>query len=163
MASSLQFLADFKVLHEKARNKSLTPAERIAYTQARVQFSRFVVMAQSLGHAGQTLRSNLRMAKMLKVEVRPDAGDPIRGSTVDLASGGFALLVPRSMVVGKGAAFTLNLPREAISGRCVVASSRNQAGLFRVSFKFENLTPDAEEHLAVTLIDAVLERLGAER
>ncbi len=45
-----------------------------------------------------------------------------------------------------------------MSGRCYVASARAQTGAFRVSFKFDTLTPDAEERLEVALIDAVLER-----
>src|SRR5262249_40307327 len=63
--STLQFLADFRVLHEKAKKGSLTPLEKERYRDARVQFGRMVVIAQQLGHSGQTLRSTLRMSKML--------------------------------------------------------------------------------------------------
>jgi hypothetical protein len=163
--SSLQFLADFKALHERAKLGTLTPSERAKYAEARVQFSRFVVVAQQLGHAGKTLRADLRMTKMLKVEVRPDEGEPAKCATIDLASGGFAVLMSVGMLVGKTAAFTLHLPRagggaDPISGRCKVASCRSQTGLFRVSFAFELLLPDVKEKLDGALIDAVLERLA---
>jgi hypothetical protein len=160
---SLEFLAEFKALHEKAKNGTLTPVERTRYAVARSQFERMVIIAQQLGHTGQTLRSTLRMAKMVKVELRPDQSEPIRTSTVDLASGGFAALLPNGMRVGKGADFTLHLPSHGgatapITGRVTVASSRPQTTLFRVSFRFEPLEPAAKEQLEMALIDAVLER-----
>lgn len=160
-----EFLAEFRALHEKAKNGTLTPAERPRYETARSQLLRMLVIAQQLGHGGQTLRANLRMAKMLKVELRPDDGEPIRGSTIDLASGGFAVLLPNGLRVGKRGAFTLHLPATGggtspISGRVVVASSRPQTSLFRVSFHFDDLDARAAEQLDMTLIDAVLERFA---
>lgn len=160
-----EFVAQFRALHEKAKSGKLTPAERVQYGSGRTQFIRFVVVAQQLGQTSKTLRSNLRMAKLLKVELKPDGGDVLRLSTMDLASGGFAALIPGGMKVGLGAAFTLYLPgagggANPISGRCAVASSRAQTSLFRVSFRFENLAPDAQEKLDVALIDAVLERFS---
>jgi hypothetical protein len=162
--STLAFIAEFKALHDKAKKGTLTSLERTRYADARLQFSRLVVIAQQLGHSGQTLRSDLRMAKMLKVEVRPDAGEPLRVATIDLASGGFASLIPTRLTVGTGAGFTLYLPASAgggtapISGRCTVASVRSQGNTFRVSFKFDKLVPEAQEQLEIALIDAVLER-----
>ena len=161
---TLEFLAEFKALHEKAKNGTLTPLERARYDSARTQFGRLVVIAQQLGHTGQTLRSNLRMAKMIKVDLRPDEGEGIRASTIDLASGGFAVLMPAGLRVGKGAGFTLHLPAltgsgtAPIDGRVVVASSRPQTTLFRVSFRFDKLHPTAQDQLEMALVDAVLER-----
>jgi len=159
-----EFLAEFKALHEKAKKGTLTAAERLRYDSGRTQFTRLVIMAQQLAHAGQTLRSSLRMAKMLKVEIRPDEGDVVRASTIDLATGGFAVLMPTGWRVGRGAAFTLHLPSPTgsglapISGRVVVASSRPQTSLFRVSFRFDDLQTSAQEQLELALVDAVLER-----
>ena len=160
---TFEFLAEFRALHDKAKNGTLTAAERPRYDMARSQFARMVLVAQQLGHAGETLRSSLRMAKMLKVELRPEDGEPLRASTINLASGGFAVLLPTGLRVGKKAGFTLNLPAmgggtSPITGRVVVASSRPQTSLFRVSFHFENLEPAAAEQLDMALIDAVLER-----
>lgn len=160
-----EFVAQFRALHEKAKSGKLTPAERVQYGSGRTQFIRFVVVAQELGQTGKTLRSNLRMAKLLKVELKPDGGDVLRLSTMDLASGGFAALVQGGMKIGHPATFTLFLPASGgapnpIQGRCTVASSRPQTGLFRVSFRFEGLAPEAQEKLDVALIDAVLERFS---
>ena len=162
--SSLKFVAEFKLLHEKMKKGALTPPERGRYDEARAQFGRIVMISQQLAHSGQTLRSTLRMAKMLKVEVRPDGGEPIKSSTIDLSAGGFAILLSSGLAVSRKGDFTLHLPKmvgggtEPLSGRCQVASSRSQTGLFRVSFKFEPLQPGAQERLDVALIDAVLER-----
>lgn len=163
--STHEFVAQFRALHEKAKSGKLTQAERLAYAAGRAQFARFVLVAQELGRAGQTLRSNLRMAKMLKVELRPDVGELARLSTIDVASGGFAALVAGGMKVGLGAAFTLYLPSGGggsapLTGRCVVASSRPQTTLFRVSFRFDNLPATAQEQLDMAIIDAVLERFN---
>jgi hypothetical protein len=164
--AALDFIAEFKALHEKAKNKTLTPAEKARYQAARMQLAGLVTIAQQLGHAGRTLRSSLRMAKMLKVEIRPNEGEPIKSATIDLASGGFAILCPTAMKIGASAAFTLSLPNPSgggtspMTGRASVASSRAQGGLFRVSFKFEPLHPDAQEQLDMALIDAVLERFA---
>ncbi|MBN9162528.1 MAG: hypothetical protein BGO98_45795 [Myxococcales bacterium 68-20] len=163
---TFEFLTGFRALHDKVKNGTLTAAERPCYDMARSQLTRMLMVAQQLGYPGDPLRSSLRMAKMLKVELRPDDGEPIRASTIDLASGGFAVLMGAGMRVGKKAGFTLNLPAmggggtSPISGRVVVASSRPQTTLFRVSFTFENLEPAAAEHLEMTLIDAVLERFS---
>jgi hypothetical protein len=159
------FVTQFKALHEKAKNGTLTAAERAEYKAGRSQFARFCLVAQELGRSGQTLRSNLRMAKLLKVDLQPDDGELMRLSTIDLASGGFAVLVPHLMRVGKGATFTLHLPgiRSAegpAKGRCVVASGRPQGGSFRVSFRFDALSPSVQEQLDIAIIDAVLERFG---
>jgi hypothetical protein len=161
-----EFLQEFKTLHSKAKNGSMTPAERARYEALRPQFNTMVMVAQAIGHTGRTLRATLRMAKVLKVELRPDGSDPIKASTIDLASGGFASLLPVGMRVGVSADFTLFLPNGAgrttpLVGRVSVASSRPQTSVFRVSFKFEKLEPQAKEQLDITLIDAVLERFSS--
>lgn len=163
--SPQEFVAQFKELHEKAKTGRLTPAERAQYTAGRAQFTRFVLVAQELGRAGQTLRSSLRMGKVLKAEIQPDDGELLRVATMDLSSNGFAALFAGGLKVGKGASFTLFLPAPGggstpITGRCSVASSRPQTALFRVSFKFEQLAPEAQEKLDFALIDAVLERFS---
>jgi hypothetical protein len=164
---SFEFVEELRRLHQKAKNGALSKDERARYNQARLQLSRLVVVSQQLGHSGPTLRSTFRMAKVLKVEVEPSGGPPTKGSTVDLATGGFAMLMPTALPVGRPAKFTLHLPRtgaadpKPISGPCKVASCRGAGGLFRVSFKFDQLPPDVEEQLSIALIDAVLERFSA--
>ncbi len=162
-----EFVAEFRTLHAKLKNGTLTAAERTRYQALRAQFGNFALVAQHLGHAGKTLRADFRMAKVLKVEVRAaGTAEPLKTTTIDLASGGFASLVPVSMRVGSTADFTLYLPKAGggstpIQGKVSVASSRPQTALFRVSFKFEQLDPAAREQLEIALVDAVLERFNA--
>jgi hypothetical protein len=161
--STPEFIAEFRQLHERAKKGALTPVEKNRYVIARAQFERIVVIAQEIGHSGRTLRSTLRMSKLLKVEVKPNGGDAIKSSTIDVSSNGFAMLVSAGMVVGRTGTFALHLPKigggsEPVSGRCRVASSRTQSGLFRVSFHIVELSPDNQQRLDFALIDAVLER-----
>lgn len=160
------FLREFRTLHEKYKSGAITPAERAQYERGRVQLNSIVMVSQALGHTGRTLRATLRMAKVLKVEIRPENGTPMKASTINLSTGGFASLLPMGLRVGQAADFTLFLPTGAgrtspMVGRIKVASSRPQTSTFRVSFRFEPLEPAAKDMLDVALIDAVLERFNA--
>jgi hypothetical protein len=158
-SSTLQFIADFRGLHEKLRKGVLSPIERTRYGSLRQQFIRMMTISQ-IGVTGQTLRSDLRMSKMLKVEIRPADAPVERVTTLDIATKGFATLMPTALAIGTVCDFTLFLPKPAspIKGRVVVASARKQGTLVRTSFTFENLLPEATEQLDITLVDAVLER-----
>lgn len=160
--SPAAFIERFRALHERAKSGRLTPDERAEYASSRASLTRMLAVAQQLGHPGEPLRGDLRMAKLLKLDLHPDGASPLRLSTIDLASGGFAALMPMGLPLGRGARFTLHLPAVAgagpISGRCTTVSSRAQGGAFRVSFRIDELTPSAQEQLDVALIDAVLER-----
>ena len=65
--STLQFIAEFRNLHDKLSNGTLSLLEHARYTDQRQQFVRMMLISQ-IGVTGQTLRSSLRMSKMLKVE-----------------------------------------------------------------------------------------------
>lgn len=159
--TTLQFIAEFRNLHDKLRGGTITPGERKRYADQRQQFVRMMVLSQQIGMTGQTLRSDLRMAKMLKVEIRADGFPVERVTTQEIATKGFSALMPKALQVGSMAGFTLFLPKPAspITGRVTVASARQQGSLVKTSFKFEALLPAAAEQLDIALIDAVFERL----
>ena len=159
--TTLQFIAEFRNLHEKLRGGKIAQADRAKYADLRQQFIRMMVISQQVGLTGQTLRSDLRMAKMLKVEIRPEMGTPERVTTLEIATKGFATLMPKALPTGTVCGFTLYLPKPSnpITGRVVVASARPQGSVAKTSFKFDNLMPQAVEQLDIVLIDAVLERL----
>jgi hypothetical protein len=162
--STLAFIARFRDLHEKAKSGSLQPQLRSEYEQSRRELGRLLLVAQQMSHNGQTLRSALRIAQLIKVEI--DVGGPSaeRTSTMDLASGGFAALLPASQPVGRVVGFTLHVPAlsgggtQPISGKGKVASCRAQGSLHRVSFSFEAVAPADRETLEVAIIDYVLRR-----
>lgn len=150
-------------MHDKLRSGSISPSERARYAEQRTQFVRMMVLSQQIGMAGHTLRSDLRMAKMLKVEIRAEGFPNERVTTQEIATKGFSALMPKAMPVGSTASFTLFLPKPAqpITGRVTIASARTSpsSSLVKTSFKFESLLPAAEEQLDIALIDAIFERL----
>jgi hypothetical protein len=164
--SSLAFITRFRELHEKAKSGSLKPADRPEYEQSRRELGRLLLVAQQMSHSGQTLRGALRIAQLIKVEIDLGGSAPERTSTMDLASGGFAALLPASQPAGRIVGFTLHVPAlsgggtQPMRGKAKVASSRPQGGLYRVSFSFEAVPPADRELLDMALIDFVLRRFN---
>lgn len=162
--STLAFIARFRELHEKAKSGSLGAQDRPEYVQSRRELGRLLLVAQHMNHNGKTLRSALRIAQLIKVELDVGGSTPERTSTMDLASGGFAALLPASQPMGRVVGFTLHVPAfagsgtQAISGKAKVASTRSQGSLHRVSFSFDALTPANQELLDMAIIDYVLRR-----
>lgn len=162
--STLAFIARFRELHDKAKAGSLPAQDRAEYQQARRELGRLLLVAQQMSHNGRTLRAALRIAQLIKAELDLGGTTPERTSTMDLASGGFAALVPASQPVGRVVGFTLFVPAfsgagtQPITGKAKVASTRAQGSLHRVSFSFESLTPDNQELLDMAIIDFVLRR-----
>ncbi len=162
--STLAFIARFRELHEKAKAGSLPANSRGEYEQSRRELGRLLLVAQQMNHSGKTLRAALRIAQLIKAELDLGGSSPERTSTMDLASGGFAALLPAGQPVGRIVGFTLHVPAFAgggtqpIVGKAKVASSRSQGGLHRVSFSFDTLTPANQELLDMAIIDYVLRR-----
>lgn len=162
--SALAFINRFRELHEKAKAGSLAPNLRGEYEQLRRELGRIMIVAQQMNRGGQTLRANLRIAQLIKVEL--DLGGPVpeKTSTMDLASGGFAAVLPASQPVGKLVGFLLQVPGftagtpQPLRGTAKVASTRVQGSLHRVSFAFETLSAADQEHLDMVIIDFVLRR-----
>lgn len=157
--TTLQLIAEFKTLHDKLRAGSIATDQRPRYAALRTQFVKMMALSQ-IGVTGQTLRSDLRMAKMLKVELRPEDQPIERVTTLEIASKGFATLMPTALPIGTVCGFTLFLPKPAspIAGRVHVASTRAHGAVTKTSFTFDNLLPAAADQLDIALIDAVLER-----
>ena len=160
--STLTFIDRFRELHEKAKGGTLPAPLRAEYEQARRELGRLMMVAQQMSHEGRTLRAALRIAQLIKVELDL-GGAPEKTSTMDLASGGFAALLPAGQPVGRAVPFTLHVPAfsagtKPLKGTAKVASSRLQGRLHRVSFAFEKIAPADQEHLDMVIIDFVLRR-----
>ncbi|MBC7052320.1 PilZ domain-containing protein, partial [Salmonella enterica subsp. enterica serovar Enteritidis] len=108
--NSLAFIVRFRELHEKAKGGTLAPHDRPEYEQARRELGRLLLVAQQMSHHGTTLRGALRIAQLIKAEIDLGGSAPERTSTMDLASGGFAALLPTSLPVGRVLEFTLHVP-----------------------------------------------------
>jgi hypothetical protein len=160
---SREFIDRFRILHDRAKKGALTAAERPEYEQSRRELGRLLLVAQQLNHGGQTLRAALRMAHVLKVEIDLGGEKPEKTSTIDLASGGFAALLPSSQPLNRVVGFTLHLPSfgsgtQPLKGTGKIVSSRAHGGLWRVSFSFQTIEAADRELIEMVIIDAVLAR-----
>lgn len=164
--STNAFIARFREMHERAKAGSLPAQERGEYQQARRELGRLLLVAQQMNHNGKTLRAALRIAQLIKAELDLGGSAPERTSTMDLASGGFAVLLPADQPVGRVVGFTLHVPAfsgggtQSITGKAKVASTRPQGSLHRVSFSFDALPPANQELLDMAIIDYVLRRFN---
>ncbi len=160
------FIRSLRQLHDKAKNGTLSGAEKSEYERKRDELGRLMIVAQNIGHGGATLRSNLRIAQLIKVEIDTATEQPYRTVTIDLASGGFAVLMAAQFPVGRILKFKMNLPAlgsggaQPISGTAKVGSSRPHGGLYRVSFHFQDMAQRDREHLDIVIIDYVLQRFS---
>lgn len=161
--SALSFINRFRELHDKAKSGVLPSELRAEYEQSRRELGRLMTVAQQMNHGGQTLRAALRIAQLIKVELELGGSAPEKTSTMDLASGGFAALLPAGQPIGRAVPFTLHVPAftagtQPLRGTGKVASSRAQGSLHRVSFTFATMAPADQEHLDMVIIDFVLRR-----
>ncbi len=158
------FVEELRKWHQLVKVGRLPPELRPAYERARTELGRLLLVAQNMTQQGPTLRSALRIAQAIKVELDYGGGSVERSMTIDLAEGGFAVLGTRSVRPGQVVHFVLHLPPlrsagdEPLSGSARVASARPHGGLARVSYAFQDLSPSGREHLAMVIIDAVLAR-----
>ena len=140
------WITRFRELHEKAKSGALAPADLAEYQQSRRELGRLLLVAQQMGPGGGTLRAALRIAQLIKVELELGGSEPERTSTMDLASGGFAALLPASQPLGRSVAFTLHLPAfsgggtQPVRGTSKVASSRELLDIALIDFVLRRFT-----------------------
>jgi hypothetical protein len=156
-----EWVAAFKVLHEKARKKELAGQELSDYRAGREELARALVAAQHLTmQPGQSPRQALRVARALQVDLE----SPVRKdrlTTFDLSLGGFSALLSRAPAHDEELTATLRIPgTEPLSAKVTVAGSKAQPGNMRVSFAFGNLPEADRERLELAIFDAVLAQLG---
>jgi hypothetical protein len=154
-----KWIANFRVLHQKARTNSLTGPEQGEYLEGRNELARAVLASQKTTLApGETPRQALRATRVLPVEIDV-GGRPRPFLTLDVYSGGFSAIVG-DPVQGK-VRFSLKLPseNERIEGEAVCVQSEKQPGRTRCSFRFENLGAVAREKVEMFVFDALLENL----
>lgn len=164
-SSVAKFIERFRDLHEKAKEGSLSPIEKVEYQATRAELGQMMLIAQHVSHSGKTLRSTLRIAQVLKVRIDRGADMVDKTTTIDIASGGFAALMPNAMPVGRSITFELQLPSSSatamVKGTARVASTKPQGGLVRVSFTFDQVDAKGREALDMAILDLLIARFDA--
>lgn len=156
-----KWLADFRVLHEKARKNALTRPEFDEYIAGRNELARAMLASQKMAlQPGQQPRQALRASRVLPVEI--DVHGRMRPFlTMDLASGGFSAILPDAPPAERPVAFSLKLPGggEPVTGEAVCVQSVPQPGRCRCSFRFETVGAAERERIEMLVFDVLLEHI----
>lgn len=155
-----EWIAAFRFLHEKARRAPLTAQEESAYREAREDLAAMLLAAQRLALIpGDTARGSLRVVRGLPLELRLATGS-LRVETLDISTGGFSSVIGRAPQPDEVVACSLALGSGPLHGSARVTSIVDLGGTFRVSFRFEGLSPAEREKLGSEVMDAALEKLA---
>ena len=154
-----KWLAEFRVLHQKAHKGMLAGPELDEYLEGRNELARAILASQKMTlAAGQTPRQALRATRVLPIEI--DVRGQMRGHlTMDVSAGGFSAILG-DPPAGK-VHFSLKLPGggEPIAGEAVCVQADKQPGRHRCSFRFENLGASDREKIEMFVFDVLLEHL----
>jgi hypothetical protein len=150
-------IAAFRRLHEDLREGGLDAAALRAYEREREAIAQALLAAQRLSIApGQTARHALRVAHALPVELA--LAEPVSTTTIDLAVGGFAVLLAKPLRVSESVVFALDLEAQAVvlRGRARVVSLQRKGKPFRVALAFENLEAAQTRWVSLEVFETAL-------
>jgi PilZ domain len=153
------WLATFRQLHVEAKAGRLTPSELTDYEAGRDELARALLAAQRVMlKPGETVRRTLRVSKALQVDLE-FGEDKVRGLTLDLSAGGFAMLLAKQPATNTGK-FTLRMPgSDPLSGKLRIVEAKAQPGNKRISFAFVDLAREESERLETVVFDTVLAQM----
>ncbi len=160
--SLIAWLEDFHGWHAKARNKELRGEEMGLYLAMRDELARMLLGAQQLLITpGQMPRRALRVSRVLPLELTLSSG-VVRGNTLDVSAGGFAVVLEAPVAPGTPVPFELTLPEDApIRGNARVVASKHHGMLHRVAFTFHDIPEPDHERLEFLVFDSVLEIMSS--
>ncbi|MBK7861564.1 MAG: PilZ domain-containing protein [Archangiaceae bacterium] len=151
-----EWMAGFRITHEKAKAKKLTDSEHKAYLEMREELARSLVAAQAMTlPEGQNSRKHFRVAQMYKIEI----SNTYQTMTKQVSRSGFSCTLTSQLPVGQVVPFSLMLGREGepVTGQAKVVSAVKQGG-WVVAFSIDHISEANGERLESALFDAVLSR-----
>jgi hypothetical protein len=156
-----EWLAAFKLLHEKAKHRTLDGPGEQDYRTRREELARALLRAQGLSRQpGRSPRQTLRVARALQVELE-GRGRKDRLTTYDISMGGFAAPMSDAPRPEEALTATVRLPDgDPLVTAVTVVGMKPQAGNLRVSFSFGKLRGAPAERLESAIFDMVLSQLG---
>lgn len=159
-----KFIADLRLLHERAQAGLLDATELVEHDRARDELARTIITAQNLTVSfGEKPRRALRVAKALSVQLELPEG-VARALTVDLSANGFSVLLARELVARTPVAFRMQLPRHReIRGVATAVVKVRERLSTRVGFEIVELDEAGRGLLEAAVFDEVLVRFGRER
>ncbi len=150
-------IAQFRALHMMARAGTLGPSDRHAYEAAREELARTLLASQRMNlRPGETPRRALRVSCALYVDLHL-SGAWSRGSTSDVSTGGFAVMLTDDLPMGEPVGYHLHLPAgETLRGIARVMRTRREKVHVRVSLTFDGLSDADVERIEMVVFDRVL-------
>ena len=115
-------------------------------------------MSGLLGRKADTLC--VRVARALPVEVEV-SGIMRANVTMDIAVGGFSVILTKPPALGTVVPFNLKIPgaQDRLEGDAKLISSQQRPGGARCSFEFLRFTKEQEDAIEQLVIDSLLEQI----
>jgi hypothetical protein len=154
------WLQTFCNLHERSRREKLSAADESWYRDGRNELAQLILRAQGLSlRPGQIPRRTLRVVTRLELRLRVGDQD-LRGSTHDLSSGGFSMVVPTAPALLPLVRFEMRVRDGApVAGEARPVSSAGCPEGTRLGFAFEGVTPENLERIERMVFDEVVASL----
>ena len=159
-----EWVVALRDLHRQARLGKLPADELRRYHEERETLGKAILAAQRLrATPGSKGRQALRVARELKVELTV-GGTHAEAKTLDLGAGGFAVLLAAPPHAGQMATYSLELEQgQAVTGNARVVSLQRKGKPYRVAFRFEGLSTEDQERIAVAVFDTALANILPKR
>lgn len=156
-----QWIATFRISHEKARRGTLSEGDQKKYLGMRDELARSLMSSQgTTAPAGVPPRRVFKVAHVFPIEL----GGLYRTTTQEISCTGFTAIVAATFKQGDRVSFILNLSRatEPLVGNAAVTSAvRQTTNVTRLTCTFDGLDPERLGRLEFALFDAALSRFGS--
>lgn len=160
--SLFKWVSGFQEVHTRARRRLLTPQEMTDYLGQRNELARMLLGAQQMIIGpGQQPRKALRVSRQLPVELALPTG-PLKTRTLDVSSGGFAVMLDQALETGLPVDTRLVLPRDGlVELKARTVASKPHGDKHRVAFIMPDLSDEDRDRVEFTVFDAVLEIMSS--
>ncbi len=141
-------LEEFRTLHEAAKAGSLGSQDLAIYHATRDEWAELLLSGQRIALLpGQRPRRMLRAARALQADIEFYDG-PVRATTLQVSSGGFAALLAKGSRVGEDAMVVLSFPGgQLLQSSARVVSVKEYLGNTNTSFRFMSITALGAEQM----------------
>ena len=155
------WLLAFRAQHELARAGTLSPDGWAAYRAARDELARAMLAAQRAAlRPGESPRRQLRVARAVQAELEWSV-DKLRAVTLDLSSGGMAVLLAKPPPREEEIRVQLRVPGgDPIRARARLAGVQQQPASVRVALAFTEISDADRDRVELLVFDTVLQQLS---
>jgi hypothetical protein len=154
------WLLAFRAQHEEARAGKLSAEGWAAYRSARDELATAMLAAQRAAlRPGEVPRQQLRVARAMQADLEWSV-DKVRAVTLDLSSGGFAVLLARPPPKQEEIRVQLRMSGgEPVSARARLAGVQQQPSAVRVALAFSEISAADRDRLELLVFDTVIQQL----